>query len=62
LGVDAIPLWQIHNARMDAVQNDDLWATLESLRDEGKIRYYGVLSAPPTAGSRKASQPCATAR
>lgn len=46
LGVDSIPLWQIHNARMDAVQNDDLWATLESLQDEGKIRYFGVALGP----------------
>ena len=46
LGVDAIPLWQIHNARMDAVQNDDLWATLETLKDEGKVRYYGAALGP----------------
>ena len=46
LGVEAIDLWQIHNARFDSVQNDDLWATLEELRDEGKIRYFGVALGP----------------
>lgn len=46
LGVDAIHLWQIHNARMDSVQNDELWATLESLQDEGKILHYGVALGP----------------
>ena len=46
LGVEAIPLWQIHNARMDSVQNDDLWATLETLQDEGKVLHYGVALGP----------------
>lgn len=46
LGVDAIPLWQIHNARMDAVQNDDLWATLEALQYEGKVLHFGVALGP----------------
>jgi aryl-alcohol dehydrogenase-like predicted oxidoreductase len=46
LGVDAIPLWQIHNARMDSVVNDELWATLEDLKSEGKIRYAGVAVGP----------------
>ncbi len=46
LGVDAIHLWQIHNARFDSVMNDDLWATLEELKDEGKILHYGVALGP----------------
>lgn len=46
LGVEAIALWQIHNARFDSIQNDDLWATLEELRDEGKIRHFGVALGP----------------
>ncbi|HEX8552699.1 MAG TPA: aldo/keto reductase [Abditibacteriaceae bacterium] len=46
LGVDAIPLWQIHNAHLDAVQNDDLWATLQSLQDQGKILHAGVAVGP----------------
>jgi aryl-alcohol dehydrogenase-like predicted oxidoreductase len=46
LGVDSIPLWQIHNARFDSVQNDDLWATLQELQDEGKVRHVGVALGP----------------
>lgn len=46
LGVEAIPLWQIHNARMDSVTNDELWATLETLKDEGKLLHYGVALGP----------------
>jgi aryl-alcohol dehydrogenase-like predicted oxidoreductase len=46
LGVDAIPLWQIHNARFDSIQNDELWATLEDLKAEGKVLYTGVALGP----------------
>ena len=46
LGVDAIPLWQIHNAHMDHVQNDALWETLEDLKSEGKVLHYGVAVGP----------------
>ena len=46
LGIDAIPLWQIHNAHMDAVQNDELWETLEALKAEGKVLHAGVAVGP----------------
>ncbi len=46
LGVEAIPLWQIHNARMDSVQNDELWATLDDLKAQGKILHAGVALGP----------------
>ena len=46
LGVDAIPLWQIHNARMENVQNDEVWTTLEELKQEGKILNAGVAVGP----------------
>jgi aryl-alcohol dehydrogenase-like predicted oxidoreductase len=46
LGVEQIQLWQIHNARIDGVFNDELWETLESLQQEGKIRYAGVALGP----------------
>jgi aryl-alcohol dehydrogenase-like predicted oxidoreductase len=46
LGVEQIPLWQIHNARLDGIFNDELWAVLESLRQEGKIRYPAVSLGP----------------
>jgi len=46
LGTDHVDLYQLHNARMDAVDHDELFAELESLRDEGKIRHYGVALGP----------------
>lgn len=46
LGLDVIDLLQLHNARMDAVENDDLFATLNLLKEEGKIRSYGVALGP----------------
>ena len=38
LQTDFIDLYQIHNPKMDAVRNDDLFAELEKLRQAGKIR------------------------
>ncbi|MDF2440979.1 MAG: hypothetical protein JWN98_1963 [Abditibacteriota bacterium] len=46
LGVEAIPLWQIHNARFDSVFNDELWQTLDELKQEGKILHAGVALGP----------------
>ena len=46
LGIETIDLMQLHNARMDAVENDDLFATLNELKDMGKIRAYGVALGP----------------
>jgi len=46
LGTDYIDLYQLHNCRVEAIRNDDLFATLDSLRDEGKIRHYGVALGP----------------
>lgn len=46
LGVDVIPLWQLHNARFEAVANDGLFETLEELKSEGKILHYGVAIGP----------------
>lgn len=46
LGVEQIPLWQIHNARMNGVFNDELWEILDELKQEGKIRYAGVALGP----------------
>lgn len=46
LKTDHIDLWQAHNTKMDAVDNDALFETLERLKDEGKIRYYGVALGP----------------
>jgi aryl-alcohol dehydrogenase-like predicted oxidoreductase len=46
LQTDHIDLWQAHNTKMDAVDNDALFETLERLKDEGKIRHYGVALGP----------------
>jgi aryl-alcohol dehydrogenase-like predicted oxidoreductase len=46
LGTDYVDLYQLHNPRMDAVEDDDLFAELDALRDEGKIRHYGVALGP----------------
>ncbi|HEY8489415.1 MAG TPA: aldo/keto reductase [Dehalococcoidia bacterium] len=46
LGTDYIDCYQLHNPRMGAIQSDDLFATLEDLKAEGKIRSYGVALGP----------------
>jgi aryl-alcohol dehydrogenase-like predicted oxidoreductase len=46
LRTDHVDLYQLHNPRMDALEREDLWAELESLREEGKIRAYGVALGP----------------
>jgi len=46
LGTDRVELYQLHNPRMDAIDTDDCFATLEDLRSEGKIRQYGVALGP----------------
>src|SRR2546423_9087011 len=46
LGTDHVDLYQLHNPRMDAIERDDLFAELENLRDEGKLRHYGVALGP----------------
>ena len=46
LGTDRIELYQLHNARIEPILADDLWAELEQLRAEGKIRELGVALGP----------------
>src|SRR3990172_8874504 len=46
LDTDRIDLYQLHNPRLPAVQGDDLFATLDDLKTEGKIRHYGVALGP----------------
>ena len=46
LKTDYIDIWQMHNAHLDQVRDDTLWELLESLREEGKIRSYGVALGP----------------
>ena len=51
LDTDYIDLWMLHNPRMDAVQKDDLFALLEQVKSEGKIRAYGASLGPAIAGT-----------
>jgi aryl-alcohol dehydrogenase-like predicted oxidoreductase len=46
LGTDYIDIYQIHNPRLPAVRSDELFATLEELKTEGKIRHYGAALGP----------------
>ena len=46
LRTDYIDVYQLHNPRLDAIERDDLFETLEELVKEGKIRYYGVGLGP----------------
>ena len=46
LKTDRIDLYQAHNAKMTTIENDDLFALLEKVKQEGKIRAYGVSIGP----------------
>ena len=46
LQTDYIDLYQLHNPKMDAIENDELFETLDELVKEGKIRYYGFAIGP----------------
>lgn len=53
LGTDCIDLYQMHNPRLDALQQDELFATLEALKAEGKIRAYGAALGPALKADRQ---------
>jgi aryl-alcohol dehydrogenase-like predicted oxidoreductase len=46
LGIEHIDLYQLHNPRIEPILADDLWAELEALRVEGKVRELGVALGP----------------
>jgi aryl-alcohol dehydrogenase-like predicted oxidoreductase len=46
LKTDHIDLYQLHNPRMEPILADDLWAELEAIRAEGKVRELGVALGP----------------
>src|SRR5207249_10016662 len=46
LKTDRIDLLQLHNIRMEQVYEDAIWTTLERLKSEGKVRYYGIALGP----------------
>jgi aryl-alcohol dehydrogenase-like predicted oxidoreductase len=46
LGTDYIDFLQLHNTKMDAIDNDELFALMEQFKSEGKIRAHGVALGP----------------
>ncbi len=42
LGTDHLDLYQLHSPPVDVLRSADYIAVLEKLKDQGKIRYYGV--------------------
>lgn len=44
--VETIDVLQLHNIRMEQVEDDALWECLEAMREEGKVRAYGVALGP----------------
>ncbi|CAM3899284.1 aldo/keto reductase [Deinococcus frigens] len=61
LGTDYIDFYQLHNPRVDAIQNDDLWAELDKLKGEGLIRAYGT-ALGPALNERQIEEGIATVR
>lgn len=46
LRTDVIDIYQLHNPRMNHVEQDDLWEFLEEAKQAGKIREYGTALGP----------------
>ena len=46
LNTDYIDFLQLHNTKMDAIENDELFALMERFKEEGKIRAHGVALGP----------------
>lgn len=46
LQTDVIDLYQFHNPRIDAIQSGEAYEALEELKNEGKIKSYGVALGP----------------
>jgi aryl-alcohol dehydrogenase-like predicted oxidoreductase len=46
LRTDYVDLYQLHNPRMDGIEADELFAALEALKAEGKLRHYGIALGP----------------
>src|SRR5918997_1592010 len=46
LDTDYIDFLQLHNTKMDAVEDDGLFALMEQFKEEGKIRAHGIALGP----------------
>lgn len=62
LHTDRIDIYQLHNPRIDAIRADDLWAELEALKHEGKIRLAGAALGPALRPDRQAEEGLAAIR
>jgi len=62
LGTDHIDLYQLHNPRLNAIRQDDLWAELDALKSAGKIRMAGVALGPALKPDRQAEEGVAAIR
>ena len=51
LGLDRVGLYQLHNPPLDVIKSGDVFETLENLKRQGKIRYYGVSLNTPEEGA-----------
>jgi aryl-alcohol dehydrogenase-like predicted oxidoreductase len=62
MGVDTIDLYEAHNPRIDQIDHDDIIATLNDLKDEGKIRFYGASLGPKIDPERQIDEAFAAIR
>ena len=46
LDTDYVDFLQLHNTKMDAIENDDLFTLMDEFKREGKVRSYGVALGP----------------
>jgi aryl-alcohol dehydrogenase-like predicted oxidoreductase len=46
LGTEYVDFLQLHNSKMDAVEDDALFELMDEFKEEGKIRAYGVALGP----------------
>ncbi len=50
LQTDYVDLYQLHNPQVQLIKNPKLYEPLEKLKDEGKIRHYGISVHDPQEG------------
>src|ERR687890_501671 len=46
LDTDYVDFLQLHNTKMDAIEDDELFGLMEEFKGEGKIRAYGIALGP----------------
>lgn len=56
LNTDRIDLYEAHNPRLDQIDNDDVIDTLHQLKQQGKIRYFGVSLGPKIDPQRQCDE------